>query len=437
MNDSTARRERLLGVSLIVAVLALVGGIVAAYQQVFVSFIPVSLQADRSGLLMSPGADVTVRGVTVGKVRGVRLVGEHADLDLGIYPDKVGYVPDNSRAVIAAPTVFGPKFVDLQVPARPSPTPIGPGAVLALAGIPPESNDVLDNLNKLLVSIDPAKLNSALGALSTALQGKGDHLGQLVVQADGYLRDLNPSVSTLGRDFAEAASVSEVYAKAAPDLVRLLNNAAVTSATLSDERSAIPSLLAGIIDVSHDSVNLLDDNSEGLERTARRLRPTTEMLADFSPMFPCLFASINEQRIDLQKAMGYQYPGLHILATLLPGSEPYKYPRDLPQFVPPTPPSCYGGPLALSETPSPHVIFGDGTNGFVPTDELMLRPGSPIARPLPSQVSNGPGSANLVPPAVGQSPQSPAAGNAPLDAVPDGARQVPNGLLGDTREGPR
>ncbi|OPE46315.1 MlaD family protein, partial [Mycolicibacterium diernhoferi] len=87
------------------------------------SYVPVTLTADRSGLVMETNAKVKLNGVQVGRVVGIS--GGNAEsvhpvqLRLDIYPDQIQYIPANVEARIRATTIFGAKFVDLVFPEAP------------------------------------------------------------------------------------------------------------------------------------------------------------------------------------------------------------------------------------------------------------------------------------------------------------------------------
>lgn len=378
-------RRRLLAISFVMCVALLGCGAVAAYQQAFTSYVPITVLADRTGLLLEKGADVTRYGIVVGKVREIESSGDRAIMHVGIYAKEASLIPPGATPAIVAPTIFGAKYIDLGgAPARDASAHIENGDVLSAAEISTEANDVLGSLHTLLTGIDVSSLNSALGAVSTTLRGRGNQVGQLLVDTNSYVARLHKSVPGLGADAARADEVAQAYRAATPDLVQTLSNVAVTSRTIASEHDAIPVLLTGIIGASQDAKSLLKKNADGLEETLRVLRPTTSMLADYAPMFPCLLASVNQMRIHLDKVLGYQYPSLHIYTQLLPGVAPYKYPRDLPKIVPATAPTCFGGPLRPSDGPVPYYKMDDGSHTFVPSDAPGIRPVSPIPNPPPT-----------------------------------------------------
>lgn len=83
------------------------------------STVPVTLAADRSGLVMDSGAKVMMRGVQVGRVAQIGRIEwaqNGASLRLEIDPDQIRYIPANVEAQISATTAFGAKFVDLVMP---------------------------------------------------------------------------------------------------------------------------------------------------------------------------------------------------------------------------------------------------------------------------------------------------------------------------------
>ncbi len=58
-----------------------------------------------------------------------------------------------------------------------------------------ELERVLDDLLPLLRTIQPAKLNATLNALATALEGRGERLGENLELVDGYFTELNPAAA--------------------------------------------------------------------------------------------------------------------------------------------------------------------------------------------------------------------------------------------------
>ena len=89
----------------------------AVFTQKFISFDNVTLKTDTIGLQLPEQADVKVRGVIVGQVHQGRVrAATGATLDLGIKPDQISTIPANVTAAILPKTLFGEKYVELNIP---------------------------------------------------------------------------------------------------------------------------------------------------------------------------------------------------------------------------------------------------------------------------------------------------------------------------------
>ena len=77
-------------------------------------------------------------------------------------------------ARIVPKTLFGEKYVALQVPKDPSSRSIGAGDVISESHVAIEVEKVLSDLYPLLRTVEPAQLNYTLTALADALEGRGE-----------------------------------------------------------------------------------------------------------------------------------------------------------------------------------------------------------------------------------------------------------------------
>ncbi|MCW2837622.1 MAG: virulence factor Mce, partial [Marmoricola sp.] len=88
----------------------------AVFTQKFTAFDAVTLKTGTAGLNLPAKADVKVRGVIVGQVNKAESEGNGATLTLGIRPDKMKAIPANVTAALVPKTLFGEKYVDLNIP---------------------------------------------------------------------------------------------------------------------------------------------------------------------------------------------------------------------------------------------------------------------------------------------------------------------------------
>jgi phospholipid/cholesterol/gamma-HCH transport system substrate-binding protein len=349
---------RTYGVVFLVVLALLVALTVAIYNKAFVEVVHVTLQTDRVGNQLAPPADVKLRGMIVGEVRHVRSDGEQASIDIALNPQTAGLIPKDVSARLLPKTLFGEKYVDLRLPDRPSRERITEGDVIPQdrSSTAIELETVLDNLLPLLRTIQPAKLNATLNALATALEGRGERLGENLERVDGYFTDLNPELETVKRDITALADVSAVYADAAPDLVDMLRNFSVSTRTIAEKSRVYAGFLAGTAGFAATTRYFLSANEQRIIQLAAVGRPTLAVLAKYSPEYPCLLEGLAQSNDFIGRAFANEE--LHITLEVV-RSRPQYTPGEEPRWGETRGPRCYGVPDP--PVPFPGNSFDDGT----------------------------------------------------------------------------
>lgn len=206
----------LAGLVTVVALILVVLLSVGLFRGSFTKSIPVTVIADRAGLVMYPNAKVKMNGAQVGKVDSIEhLPGGGAALHLAIDPDSVSAIPANVGAEITSSTVFGSKFVELVAPAQPSAQNLRAGTRIEGGdNVTVELNTVFEKLVAVLSEVEPAKLNQTLGAIATSLNGRGQKFGQTLVDLDSALANLNPALDSLNHVLEVSPTVFNAIADA-------------------------------------------------------------------------------------------------------------------------------------------------------------------------------------------------------------------------------
>ncbi|WP_375502963.1 MCE family protein [uncultured Jatrophihabitans sp.] len=138
-------------------------------------------------------AEVTYRGVTVGKVGTMRLIRNGVQVDLQLDDCNAPRVPINSKAVVANRSVVGEQYVNL-IPASGSgqagPFVHGSDVVLPMSrnSIPTATKTLLVNLDRLINSIPLDALRTTVNELDLAVNNRGSDLGRLLDASDTLLR---------------------------------------------------------------------------------------------------------------------------------------------------------------------------------------------------------------------------------------------------------
>ncbi|MBF6242558.1 MCE family protein [Nocardia elegans] len=367
---------KLSGVALILFLAAIVAVALTMFVGGFSTSKPVYLDAPRAGLVMDKDAKVKIRGVQIGHVSDIAYTGDQARLTLAIEPDQLKMVPANATVDIRSTTVFGAKYVNFVEPEVPSAQHLQAGATLTAQSVTVEFNTLFQHLTDVLGKIAPEKLNATLTALGTALQGRGDKLGQLLVDSDEYLRDINPSLPDLQRDLRTSVGVTNLYADTAPNLLRTTDNAAVTSKTIVDHQDSLDAVLLNLIGLADTTGAVLKENENGLSTALDLLRPTAELLNEYNPALYCLVEGVAGAIPRANEIFGGTGPWVTLNASFMPGGTPYTYPKDLPKVNATGGPHCEG---ILDRKPGSHAnyLVTDTTEGRVYTPELSTHLNGP------------------------------------------------------------
>ncbi|WP_329335810.1 MCE family protein [Streptomyces sp. NBC_01352] len=350
-------RLRLYGVVFLAVLALLLSLSVAVYRQAFTPVVRITLEADSLGNQLDPRADVKLRGLLVGEVREVRADGTKATLDIALKPKHVAHIPSDVHARLLPKTLFGEKYVDLVAPRGSSGRPIRAGDVITQdrtrVGI--ELQQLMNDLLPLLRTVQPGKLNATLAAFATALEGRGDRIGDNLTRVEAYLRRLNPHLPSLREDIARFADVAEVYGDAAPDLMEILRNTVTTSRTLVEERHRLASALTTTATVAGTADDFLDANGDRLITLGRVSRPTLALFARYSPEYPCLLAGLVRQEEASEQA--FRGGKMHITLEVVRRQGAYE-PGEEPRYGERSGPDCRDLPGPPVPAPGAHLDDG-------------------------------------------------------------------------------
>jgi phospholipid/cholesterol/gamma-HCH transport system substrate-binding protein len=327
------------GVLFLMVVAFLVWLSAAFYNKTFITVTPVTLKTSHIGTQLALGADVKLRGIIVGDVRKVSTTGNGATIKLALQPAKAKLIPQDVVARILPKTLFGQKFVDLVVPAQTTPDQesLHSGSVInedhSRNAI--EVEQVLNNILPVIQAVSPQQLNVTLTNLADALEGRGDQLGQNLVNLDDYLRRFNTHLPSFTTDISELASVADSYDKAAPDLLRFLDNSAFTSQTVTAKQNTLLQFLRDTTSFADTATGVLTDNETRLIQLGQVANPilgelasragdirlTVDGLAEIAPKLEAVFGS------------GTNKNWLHIDLIPVSPKGAYVAPNDCPKYV--------------------------------------------------------------------------------------------------------
>ncbi|GAA3019400.1 MCE family protein [Actinokineospora globicatena] len=188
----------------------------------------VTLQLTDSGGIFT-NAEVTYRGVNVGRVGDIRLTHAGMDVDLDIDPS-APQIPADLDAVVANRSAVGEQFVDLR-PRADGGTHLAEGTVIPAdrTKTPVSTDTVIRDLDALADSVPTDALRTVVDELDKAFAGTGD--------------DLRVLIDTTG-EFTEAARAN------LPQTIKLIDDGAIVLGTQAAQSGNIKSFAADLRDLS-------------------------------------------------------------------------------------------------------------------------------------------------------------------------------------------
>ncbi|WP_405603369.1 MCE family protein [Streptomyces sp. NBC_01410] len=233
-----------------------------------------------------PGAEVTYRGVPVGRVGELRLAGADG-VQVMLDIEDEARIPADTLAVVANRSAVGEQYVDLQP--RDSDGPyLRDGSVIVRGDtrVPLPTTDVVLSLDRLVNSVGKEDLRITVDELGKAFAGTGPHLSRLVDS---------------GNSLVESASAS------LPQTVSLIEDSRTVLKTQVDKGSAIKSF-------SHDLAALTAE----LKSSDGDLR---KLIGSAAPAAQELNSLLKANETHLPVLLGNLISGGQITVARLPGVE--------------------------------------------------------------------------------------------------------------------
>jgi virulence factor Mce-like protein len=346
MSARTRRiRRRLQGIAFLAVLGLLLGLSVAIYNKAFSDVATVTLETDTAGNQLQEASDVKVRGVIVGEVRDVKAGFDGATITLALNPTYLPQIPSNVSARLLPKTLFGERYVSLQIPDQPSPQRLANGDVIPQdrSSSAIELQKVIDDTLPLLQAVQPEDLAYTLGAIASALRGRGNALGANLASTGHYFGQINTVLPELKHDISGLADFADTYQGAADDLLAVLDNLVITNRTIVDQKEQLRRTFTVVGSSSKTLAGFLETNERNLISLAQTSRPVLGVFARYSPEYPCLLAGLAASVPRIGETFGADGdPALNLnIQFPVPPRNPYR-PGDQPQYNDNSGPNCAG-----------------------------------------------------------------------------------------------
>ena len=236
-------------------------------------------------------AEVTYRGVSIGRVGGLHLIDNGVRVDLNIDNCASPRIPVASGASVSDRSVIGEQYVNLLPPSGDGPYMHG-GEVIPMSRttVPTATQQLLTNLDALVNSVDLNALHTTIYELGKAFNGQGPALGSLLDSSNQVLATaqdnlvpttqlIDTAASVLDTQLAEAGSLQSFshslnllsgQLRASDPVIRDLlqngpNDLSVIRNFVLDNQTDLGATIAGLATVGQIMVTHIDGLEQILE----------------------------------------------------------------------------------------------------------------------------------------------------------------------------
>lgn len=213
-------------------------------------------------------ANVTYRGITIGKVTGVEPTERGARATMSI--DNGYQIPTDASANVHSVSAVGEQFVDL-VSTRTSGPYLRHGQTITTTTVPSQIGPALDAANRGLAVLPKDRVASVLHEASEAVGGLGSSLNRLIEATQAIAHDVRGSLEDIDDIIERSAPIIDSQVNSGNEIARWAANLNTLAAQTAQTDPAVRSILANAAPTA-DQVNAtFSDVRESLPQTLANL----------------------------------------------------------------------------------------------------------------------------------------------------------------------
>ncbi|WP_116040767.1 MCE family protein [Amycolatopsis palatopharyngis] len=254
---------------------------------------------------LNPGTDVTVAGVRVGTVTGLKLVDGHARVTFDTISAQ--HVPADVRAVVRYADLLGARYLALVAEEDAAAAELAPGATIPLDRTRPalDLTALFNGFKPLFDSIDPAQVNQLAGQIVAVFQGEAGSLDGLLSKVVSLTAALGSRDDVLGEVLTNLNAVLDTMDEHRADLAGLIDGLAELTSFAADSREQIAGALDSGAELAGSLTRLLADIEPDLSGNVRRLSELTSTLVENDEEFEAVVREAPEFVATLGRTLDY------------------------------------------------------------------------------------------------------------------------------------
>lgn len=238
----------------------------------------VTMDLETSGSIFT-NAEVTYRGVGVGRVGAVSFVDQGVQVELDIENDAPN-IPADTEAIVANKSAVGEQYVDLRPRSAGEPfLADGDRIDRQNTAVPLQTHELMLDLAALLGSLDADDLNTVITELGTAFEGTGDDLRQITQTSTEFIDTASANLD-LTRDLIRTSnSVLQTQIDSGSSIQSFSRDLRLFTDTMVEADGDLREILDNGPSAMREVDAVIAENHDGLTTVLSNVRTTTEPLA--------------------------------------------------------------------------------------------------------------------------------------------------------------
>jgi phospholipid/cholesterol/gamma-HCH transport system substrate-binding protein len=227
-----------------------------------------------------PTANVTYRGITIGKVTDVEPTQHGAQATMSIASQYK--IPVDASANVHSVSAVGEQYLDLVSSGNPGRF-FSPGQTITNSTVPSEIGPALDTANRGLEALPKEKIGQLLDETAEAVGGLGPALQRLVDSTQAIVGDFKTNINQVDDIIQNSAPILDSQAVSSSAIDRWAHNLNILGAESAQEDPHLKSILSQAAPTADQINSVFSDVRESLPQTLANLEIVIDMLKRYHP----------------------------------------------------------------------------------------------------------------------------------------------------------
>jgi phospholipid/cholesterol/gamma-HCH transport system substrate-binding protein len=222
-----------------------------------------------------PTANVTYRGITIGKVTAVKPRENGAQATMSI--DSHYKIPIDASANVHSVSAIGEQYLDLVSEGNPGKF-FSPGHTITKSSVPSEIGPALDAANRGLDALPKDKIGSLLDETAQAVGGLGPALQRLTNSTQALVSDFKTNIADVNDIIQNSGPILDSQINSSDAIGRWAHNLNTLAAQTAERDQNLRSILSNAAPTADQVTAVFSDVRESLPQTLANLEIVLDML---------------------------------------------------------------------------------------------------------------------------------------------------------------